>query len=38
MRKATQKLLAAYIDSLVPILYIHHADFAAVDDLLKKGL
>ena len=36
MRKATQKLLAAYIDSLVPILYIHHADFAAVDDVLRK--
>ena len=36
MRKATQKLLAAYIDSLVPILYIHHADFAAVDNVLRK--
>ena len=31
MRKETKKLLESYFDSLCPILYIHHSDFAAVD-------
>ena len=31
MRKDTKKLLASYLDSLCPILYINHSDFSDVD-------
>ena len=37
MRKETKTLLAQYLDSLCPILYIHHADFADVDEELTRA-
>ena len=37
MRTETKKLLASYIDSFCPILYIHHSDFSAVDAELLKA-
>ena len=36
MRKDTKKLLASYFDSLCPILYINHSDFADVDAELAR--
>lgn len=36
MRKDTKKLLASYLDSLCPILYINHSDFADVDAELAR--
>ncbi|MBQ9594638.1 MAG: hypothetical protein IJR35_02125, partial [Synergistaceae bacterium] len=36
MRKETKKLLASYLDSLCPIIYIHHSDFADVDAELTR--
>ena len=37
MRKETKKLLASYLDSLCPIIYVHHADFSAVDAELLRA-
>ena len=36
MRKDTHKLLVSYLDSLSPIIYIHHSDFPAIDDELRS--
>ena len=36
MRKETKKLLASYLDSLCPILYINHSDFSDVDAELTR--
>ncbi|MBQ7733667.1 MAG: hypothetical protein IJT58_06575 [Synergistaceae bacterium] len=36
MRQSTKKLLASYLDSLCPILYINHSDFADVDAELAR--
>ena len=37
MRKETKKLFASYLDSLCPIIYVHHADFSAVDAELLRA-
>lgn len=37
MRKETKRLIASYIDSFCPILYIHHADFVDVDAELVRA-
>ncbi len=37
MRKQTKQQIANYLDSLCPILYIHHSDFAAVDAELLRA-
>lgn len=34
MRRETKELILSYFDSLCPILYIHHSDFTAIDELL----
>ena len=36
MRKSTKELLRRYLYSAAPILYIHHSDFAAVDNVLEE--
>lgn len=36
MRYKEEALLASYIDSLHPIIYINHFDFTVIDDTLKK--
>ena len=36
MQQSTKKLLASYLDSLCPILYINHSDFADVDAELTR--
>lgn len=35
MREMTKRLIASYIDSICPIIYIHHSDFVDVDKELK---
>ena len=37
MRRETKQLIQSYFDSLCPVLYIHHSDFAAVDDVIKHS-
>ena len=36
MRRETIKLLASYLDSLCPVIYIHHSDFHEVDEVLNR--
>lgn len=36
MRRETRKLLASYLDSLCPVIYIHHSDFHEVDEVLNR--
>ncbi|MBQ7544675.1 MAG: AAA family ATPase [Synergistaceae bacterium] len=37
MRRETKELIESYFDSLCPVLYIHHSDFAAVDDVIRNS-
>ena len=37
MRKETKQLIQSYFDSLCPVLYIHHSDFAAVDEVITHS-
>ena len=37
MRRETKHLIESYFDSLCPVLYIHHSDFAAVDEVIRNS-
>lgn len=37
MRRETKHLIQSYFDSICPVLYIHHSDFAAVDDVIRHS-